>query len=64
MIASGWLLLSFWSTIDGEQFMGDQGYFFEQDQQEQFDQGKFSMGLFLFPNNVNTFNSYVHVSSW
>jgi hypothetical protein len=28
----------------------------------EFDQGKYSMGLSLFPNNVNTFNSYTHVS--
>jgi hypothetical protein len=32
--------------------MGDQEYFFEQDLQEQFDQGKYSMGLSLFPNDI------------
>jgi hypothetical protein len=32
--------------------MGDQGYFYEQYQQEQFDQGKYSMGLSLFPNDL------------
>jgi hypothetical protein len=42
--------------------VGDQGYYFEQDQQEQFDQGKYSMELSLLSNNVNTFNLYMHVS--
>jgi len=45
MIASGWLLLMWWLCIDDEQFVGDQEYFYEQDQQDQFDQGKYSMGL-------------------
>ena len=54
-----------WSNIDGEQFVGDQEYYFDkQDQQEHFDQGKYSMGLSLFPINVNAFNSYMHVSPW
>ena len=40
------------SSIDGEQFVGDQEYYFdEQDQYEQFVQ------LSLFPLNFNTFNS-------
>ena len=49
MIASGCLLL--WiSSIDGEQFVGDQEYYFdESDQQEYFAQGKYSMGSSLFP---------------
>ena len=48
-----WLL-----SIDGEQFVGDQEYYFdEQDQQEHFVQGKYNMGLSLFPINFNTFNS-------
>ena len=34
-------------------FVGDQEYYFdEQDQQEHFDQGKYSMGLSLFPINL------------
>jgi hypothetical protein len=39
--------------------VGDQEYFYEQNQPEQFDQGKYSMsmGLSLFPNNLNTFKS-------
>ena len=46
-------------SIDGEQFVGDQEYYFdEQDQQEHFVQGKYSMGSSLFPMNFNTFNSY------
>jgi hypothetical protein len=36
-----------WSSIDGEQFIGDQELSNEQDQQDQFDQGKYSMGLSL-----------------
>ena len=52
------MLLSL-SSRDGEQFVGDQEYYFdEQDQQEHFVQGKYSMGSFLFPINFNTFNSY------
>ena len=50
------LLLS--SSIDCEQFVGDQGYDFdEQDQQEYFAQGKYSMGLSLFPIHFNSVNS-------
>ena len=53
-----WLL-----SIDGEQFMGDQEYYFdEQDQQKHFDQGKYSMGSSLFPINLNTLNSCACVS--
>ena len=38
--------------------MGDQEYYFdEQDQHEHFVQGKYSMGLSLFPIHLNTFNS-------
>ena len=48
-----WLL-----SLDGEQINGDQEYYFdEQDQQEYFVLGKYSMGLSLFPINFNTFNS-------
>ena len=43
-------MLLWLSSIDGEQFVGDQGYDFdEQDQQEYFAQGKYSMGSSLFP---------------
>ena len=32
-----------WSSIDGEQFVGDQEFFEDQqDQQESFDQGKYN----------------------
>ena len=53
MIASGYLLL--WlSSIDGEQFMGDQEYYFDvPDQQEYFAQDKYSMGSSLL--------SYIHL---
>jgi hypothetical protein len=36
-----------WSSIDGEQFIGDQEFFYEQDHQDQFDQDKYSMWLSL-----------------
>jgi hypothetical protein len=42
--------------------VGDQEYFDEQDQPEQFDEGKYSMGLSLLPVNLNILNSYMHVS--
>ena len=52
------MLLSLLS-IDGEQFVGDQEYYFDKhDQQEHFVQGKYSMGLSLFPIN---FNTLIHV---
>jgi hypothetical protein len=47
MIAFGWMLLMCWSSIDGEQLIGDHKFFYEQDQQDQFDQGKYIMGLSL-----------------
>ena len=51
-------MLLWLSSIDGEQFMGDQEYYFnEQDQQEHFVQGKYSMGSSLFPIHFNTLNS-------
>jgi hypothetical protein len=37
-------MLMCWSSIDGEQFMDDQEYYYEQDQQETFDQDKYSLG--------------------
>ena len=59
MIASDACMLLWISSIDGEQFVGDQEYYFdEQDQQEHFVQGKYSMGSSLFPINFNTYNSY------
>ena len=51
-------MLLWLSSIDGEQFMGDQEYYFDkQEQQEYFVQGKYSMGSFLFPIYLNTLNS-------
>ena len=59
MIAPGCLCVAVLSSIDGKQFVGDQGYYFDmQDQQEYFAQGKYSMASSLFPINFNTFNSY------
>jgi hypothetical protein len=40
-------LLMCWLSIDGEQFVGGQKFFYEQDQQDHFDQGKYSMGFSL-----------------
>ena len=46
-------MLLWLSCIDGEQFMGDQEYYFdEQGQQERFIKGKYSIGLSLFPINL------------
>ena len=42
-------MLLWLSGMDGEQFVEDQGYYFdEQEQQEYFVQGKYSMGSSLF----------------
>ena len=51
-------MLLWLSSIDGEQFVGDQEYYFDdQKQQEHFVQGKYSIGLSLFPIHLNIFNS-------
>ena len=48
-------MLLWLSSIDGEQFVGDQEYYFdEQEQQEHFVQGKYSIGLSLFSIYFNT----------
>ena len=58
MIALGCLYVVVLLDIDGEQFMGDQEYYFDEpDHQEYFVQGKYSMGSSLFPINFNIFNS-------
>ena len=63
MIAPRCLYVAVLSSIDGEQFVGDQGYYFdEKDHQEYFVQGKYSMGLSLFPINFNKLNSCCAVS--
>jgi hypothetical protein len=56
MTASGCLYVHVLSSIDGEQFMGDQEqYFEEQDQQElYFDQGKYNMGSPCCPIHLIT----------
>jgi hypothetical protein len=61
MIASGWMLLMCWSSIDGEQFVGDQEFFYEQDHQDQFDQGKYSMGMSLLSYSLSTIIFIMHV---
>ena len=46
------VLLYWWWSVDGEKYDGEQGqYFNEQDQQEHFEQGKYSMGLSLLPTH-------------
>ena len=46
------VLLYWWSSVDGEKYDGEQGqYFNEQDQQEHFEQGKYNMGLSLLPTH-------------
>ena len=58
MIAPGCLYVAVLSSIDDELFVGDQGYDFdEQDQQEYVAQGKYRMGSSLFPINFNSLNS-------
>ena len=57
MIAPRCLYVAVLSSIDGEQFMGEQEYYFdEHDQQELFVQGKYSLGSSLFPIHFNTLN--------
>jgi hypothetical protein len=60
MIAYGCLYVDVLSSIDGEQFVGDQEqYFEEQDQQElYFDQGKYNMGSPCCPIHFNHMKSY------
>ena len=63
MIAPRCLYVVVLLSIDGEQFVRDQGYYFdEQDQRECFAQGKYSMGSSLFPIHLNIINPYLHVS--
>jgi hypothetical protein len=60
MIACGCLYDDVLSSIDGEQFVGDQEqYFEEQDQQGlYFDQGKYNMGFPYCPIHFNHIKSY------
>jgi hypothetical protein len=45
------------SRLDGDQFIGDQEYYYESNQQDQLDLDKYSMGLFLLPIHFNSLNS-------
>jgi hypothetical protein len=60
MIALGCLYVDVSSSIDGEQFVGDQEqYFEEQDQHElYFDQCKYNMGFLYCPIHFNHIKSY------
>jgi hypothetical protein len=45
-------VIDWWSSLEGEQFLDDQEYYFEPDQQyhpESFDKGKYNMRLSLLP---------------
>jgi hypothetical protein len=50
-----------WSSIDGEQFVGDQEPFYEQDLQDQFEQGKYNMGLSLLSYSHYANNIIMHL---
>jgi hypothetical protein len=65
MIAYGCMYVDVLSSIDSEQFVGNQEeYFGEQDQQElYFDQGKYNMGSLLLPIHLNVIIIILHVSS-
>ena len=63
MIALDAYMLLWLSSIDGEPFVGDQEYYFdEQDQQEYFDQGKYSMGSSLLPIHFNNQSIFAYVT--
>ena len=47
-------MLLWLSSKDGEQFSGDQGYDFDEQEQEYVAQGKYSMGSSLFPIHFNS----------
>ena len=48
-------VVDWWSSIDGKQYVGDQGQSFDDQQQEfqeSFDQGKYNLGLSLLPTHL------------
>jgi hypothetical protein len=55
-------VVDWWSNIEGEQFLDDQEYYFEPDEQyhlESFDQGKYNLGLSLLPIHNNQIHTHV-----
>ena len=51
-------------SIDGEQYEGDQQYYDDQEQQQDhFEQGKYSMGLSLLSYSQLYLHSFMHVST-
>jgi hypothetical protein len=57
-------VVDWWSSLDGEQFLDDQEYYFEPDQQyhmESFDQDKYNMVPSLLPIHYNQY--HMHVST-
>ena len=57
------MIVMYWSSPDGEEYFGSPELFGDQqdqqDQQEYVNQGKYSMGSSLFPNN---FNHLIHIA--
>jgi hypothetical protein len=60
MIALGCLYVDVLSSIDGEQFVGDQEQYFEEQNQQKlyFDQGKYNIGFSCCPIHFNHIKSY------
>jgi len=51
-------------SIDGEQYEGDQQYYDDQEQQQDhFEQSKYSMGLSLLSYSQLYLHSFMHVST-
>ena len=50
IVCIGMRVVDWWSSIDGERYVGDQDQDFEDQQaQESFDQGKYNLGSSLLP---------------
>ena len=58
----GMRVVDWWSVIDGERYVGDQGQSFEgqQQAQESFEQGKYNLGSSLLPIHLNTHIYHMH----
>ena len=53
IVPIGMRVVDWWSGIDSEQYVGDQGQSFDDQQefQESFDQGKYNLRLSLLPTH-------------
>ena len=57
----GLRVVDWWSSIDGERYVGDQGQAFDDQQQaEESDQGKYNLGSSLLPIHLNTHIYHMH----